>query len=218
MEINHLRLQMSFCFLEQPLSWDLVFLRNFPFQTSVVFLTVHGADRTWTTGFLCFCLLCFFEMSSNAVDTMWSLRSAPTVDVYRQPIAGLRSFAVCYPLVLWTPPLVVVLCSLSQMPYLKSTGRVSLVMRATPSSCWTTTMTGPREARCGTLGRHVWPRCVCCWYFRYRQAIWLRLLGRHDDVACNGLPKLLNVTGVLAMYNVYLVCTVSRCALCCCAI
>ena len=33
-------------------------------------------------------------------------------DVYRQPIAVMGSLAVCYPLGQWTPPLVVVLCSL----------------------------------------------------------------------------------------------------------
>ena len=51
-------------------------------------------------------------------------------DVYQQPIAGLRSFAVCYPSGQWTPPLVVVLCYLSPMPYHKST-RATLVMRWT---------------------------------------------------------------------------------------
>ena len=32
--------------------------------------SLTSADRTWTTGFLCFCLMRFFVMASNVVDTM----------------------------------------------------------------------------------------------------------------------------------------------------
>ena len=51
----------------------------------------------------------------------------------------------------------------SPMPYHKTIGRATLAMRwtacwATSSSSWTTTMAGPREARFGTLARHMW--CV----------------------------------------------------------
>ena len=43
------------------------------------------------------------------------------------------------------------------------------------------------------------PWGVHCWFFRCKQAIRLRLLCGNGDAACNGIPKLVNVAGVLMM-------------------
>ena len=66
----YVRLQISFCCVEQPLTSDLFFPRNIPFPASVVFLTNHDTLLTTRGQRTFFASVFFFVTASKAADTM----------------------------------------------------------------------------------------------------------------------------------------------------